>query len=273
MGRRDRNPNAPKGGLVRAGVRSIAGGIGLASESMKAHRQSKSEPTGAHSEGDNKNDCDVDTFEGPLAEYSRSPSSKAGRNQNPDETALSGQAHDEKAGHGRFPVKEADHQQDPDNDASGGREDDLEDEWNLDDAQDELIGEFSATDPVRNPGEPENIFLRAQSLPQTEKHTSTGNLALPVVLPQRRPKDRSRGFIRAYAPVLENCGIDQATWLAFLDAFQKSSAANPWLNAINMASFATIAMPHVVGIIVGYAIQHATKIAIELQARERFDKP
>lgn len=90
-----------------------------------------------------------------------------------------------------------------------------------------------------------------------------------MVLPQRRPKDRSRGFIRAYAPVLENCGIDQATWLAFLDTFQKSSAANPWLNAINLAAIGTMFMPHVIGLVVGYAIGQATDIAIELQARQR----
>lgn len=52
-------------------------------------------------------------------------------------------------------------------------------------------------------------------------------LPLLVVLPQRRPKDRSRGFNRAFAPVLEKFRIDQAAWLAFLDAFPMSSAANP----------------------------------------------
>lgn len=47
----------------------------------------------------------------------------------------------------------------------------------------------------------------------------TGKLPLPVVLPQRRPKGRSRGFIRAFALVLENYTIDQATWHTFLGAF------------------------------------------------------
>lgn len=36
-----------------------------------------------------------------------------------------------------------------------------------------------------------------------------GGLTLPAVLPQRRPKKRSRGFIRAYAPELENASIDE----------------------------------------------------------------
>ncbi|KAH0218860.1 hypothetical protein KCU86_g2496, partial [Aureobasidium melanogenum] len=97
----------------------------------------------------------------------------------------------------------------------------------------------------------------------------SGRLALPVVIPQRRPKDRSRGFIRAYAPVLQDVGIDQPTWLDFLDTLQKSSAADPWLNAINLAAIGTMFMPHVIGFAVSYAIQQATNIAIEMQARFR----
>ena len=114
-----------------------------------------------------------------------------------------------------------------------------------------------------------STYLRNHPPPEYVKEVPPGKLSLPVVLPQHRPKDRSRGFIRAYAPVLENRGIDQATWLAFLDTFQKSSAANPWLNAINLASIGTMFMPHVIGLVVGYAINQATNIAIELQARQR----
>ena len=267
MGRRDRDRDSrkPKGGLVRAGVRSIAGGIGLASESIKAHRQSKSDGTGngstscMNSEGDNILDHDVEAFDGPPQRCPRSPESNASRDQCPDE----------KAGRDRYPDKQAGCDQSPDENADGELEDDLEDEWNLDDAQDEIIRESSENGPVPTVGELEDTFLRNYPLPKNDKRTPTGKLALPVALPQRRPKDRSRGFIRAYAPVLENCGIDQVTWLAFLDAFQKSSAANPWLNAINMASFATMALPHGIAMAVGYAIQQVTKIAIELQARER----
>jgi hypothetical protein len=142
---------------------------------------------------------------------------------------------------------------------------DLENEWNLDDAQDEIAGEHSqgAVDAT-----PELTFLEKygrQSDPST-----TGELSLPVVIPQRRPKDRSRGFIRAYAPVLQDAGINQPIWLDFLDTFQKSSAADPWLNAINFASIGTMFMPHVIGFAVSYAIQQATNIAIEMQARFRY---
>jgi hypothetical protein len=45
----------------------------------------------------------------------------------------------------------------------------------------------------------------------------------PVIIPQRRPGDKDRGFVHAYAPVLAECGIGQDTFLGFLDAFHKAS--------------------------------------------------
>jgi hypothetical protein len=49
-----------------------------------------------------------------------------------------------------------------------------------------------------------------------------GKLELPVILPQRRPKSKERGFVQAYTPMLQNCGIDQAEFLDFLDGFGKA---------------------------------------------------
>ena len=41
-------------------------------------------------------------------------------------------------------------------------------------------------------------------------------LPAPVILPQRRPKNKQRGFVRGYAPLLGECsGIDQQTFLDF----------------------------------------------------------
>ena len=48
-------------------------------------------------------------------------------------------------------------------------------------------------------------------------------LQCPVILPQRRPRDKSRGFVRAYAPVLADCGIDEVTFMQFLKAFHQAS--------------------------------------------------
>ena len=48
-------------------------------------------------------------------------------------------------------------------------------------------------------------------------------LKCPIVIPQRRPGSKTRGFIRAYAPVLLDHDIDQETFLTFLKSFHKAS--------------------------------------------------
>ena len=50
----------------------------------------------------------------------------------------------------------------------------------------------------------------------------TAKLPMPVVLPQRRPRNRNRGFVRAYAPVLADQDIDQPLFFDFLDGFEKA---------------------------------------------------
>lgn len=261
MRRHDRGPK--RGGLIRMGIRSAAGGIGLISESMKARKEGKGAKTDetevestshTHSEERLEPNRDVDVAEGPPPSYTESFDGKASSAQYADE---------------KFPDQKAGCGDDSNEGVSGETEDNLEEEWALDDVQDEIIAGSSEQDSVSNIKDIEDTFIRNHPPPSDLKHAPAGKLSLLVVLPQRRPRDRSRGFIRAYAPMLENCGIDQATWLGFLDTFQKSSAANPWLNAINLASIGTMFIPHFAGVIVGYAIQQATNIAIELQARER----
>lgn len=41
-------------------------------------------------------------------------------------------------------------------------------------------------------------------------------LACPVIIPQRRAKQRNRGFAPAYAPCLNDCGISEQTFLQFI---------------------------------------------------------
>jgi hypothetical protein len=68
-------------------------------------------------------------------------------------------------------------------------------------------------------------------------------LRAPIHLPQRRPKSRKRGFIRAYAPDLAAFSIDQAMFFEFLDTAEKACQGAKWLNAINLASIGTMFMP------------------------------
>jgi hypothetical protein len=263
--RRERGP--PRGGLIRKGFRGIAGGVGLASESIKAHKEGKA----AEKEAMSRTTSETSSSQGDVYQPPSGPPPSQIQGQS------SGVAYEQDS-KSKFSDAKEPAEIEPES---------LEEEWNLDDAQDEvyhdssekppgydsLFATMSSTSDVKlvSEGELEDQFLRNHPIPR-ELHNQprpVGRLPLTVVLPQRRPKDRSRGFIRAYAPVLENCGIDQATWLSFLDTFQKSSAANPWLSALNMAQFATFALPTPIGLAVGYAISQITTAAIEIQSRER----
>ncbi|KAL6716600.1 hypothetical protein ACLMJK_006167 [Lecanora helva] len=265
MKRYDRGP--PKGGLVRIGIRGIAGGVGLVSESIKARKESrvrniKEDPVVAsdlEDKGKANQSVESDTTEEPPPSYESATEDHLNQVEEPFETGSRSQSPALKA-----PQEKADIEIDSENS--------VEREWDLDDAQESILLEFAANGIAHSSTDSIEAFLADCKTAPDSKHTPTKKLAFPVVLPQRRPKERSRGFVRAYAPILENCGIDQATWLAFLDSFQKSSAANPWIEAINFASFATMFIPHGIGNAVDFVIQQATKIAMELQARERTSK-
>jgi hypothetical protein len=54
-------------------------------------------------------------------------------------------------------------------------------------------------------------------------NSSTGRIPGPVVIPQRRHGSKFRGFVRAYAPELADCGISQDMFLEFLEDIYESS--------------------------------------------------
>jgi hypothetical protein len=54
-------------------------------------------------------------------------------------------------------------------------------------------------------------------------NSSTIQIPGPVVIPQRRPGSKFRGFVRAYAPELADCGISQDMFLEFLEDIYESS--------------------------------------------------
>jgi hypothetical protein len=146
-----------------------------------------------------------------------------------------------------------------------------EEQWDLDDAQDELIDQ-EPPNPKKRPFErdPKKItqhFIDDYPLPQG---IQLRKLPLPVVLPQRRPKNRTRGFIRAYAPDLMNCGIDQAMFLDFLETFNLASQASPWLNAINLAGFAFMHLPTGISQAASIALMLTVEVAKTMQSRHRY---
>ncbi|KAJ5758947.1 hypothetical protein N7520_006103 [Penicillium odoratum] len=57
-------------------------------------------------------------------------------------------------------------------------------------------------------------------------------LPYPVIIPQRRPGSKKRGFVNAYAPILEQTGISQEVFIKFINDFNKATLADLWIRVI-----------------------------------------
>jgi hypothetical protein len=121
-----------------------------------------------------------------------------------------------------------------------------EQEWALDEAADQPPREESD----RNP---DSVLTRTVSeLVQDTIHDTLGaeaseisasqptlRLPYPIIIPQRRPGTKGRGFARAYPPDLAQFGIDQDTFLRFLKSFHSASKSSPALHALYITASAT----------------------------------
>lgn len=126
---------------------------------------------------------------------------------------------------------------------------------------------------IRNPAHLADDFLKRYPppAPGTASNQLPLPLPLPVIIPQRRPGVRVRGFVRAYAPDLERCGIDQDTFMDFLVTFTRASRAPQWMGAFNLTAAAAFALPgHAMGAGVGFAIQVVNAIAMEMRGRVQY---
>jgi len=166
---------------------------------------------------------------------------------------------------------------DHDYSSSSSDESDLETdraEWALDEAVQELEESLptyneSTAAASASPEEVANSFLESLQLSKAPQQTYTP-LPNPVILPQRRPKDKSRGFVRAYAPLLGECsGIDQKMFIDFLNDFDRASRASPVFDVINIACFAVGFIPNPIAMAVTTAVSVAAGTAREIQSRYR----
>ncbi len=143
-----------------------------------------------------------------------------------------------------------------------------EEDWALDDASVELSAEPPAYEEMV-PG----LFTTKSATNVTSEIALTQTmkpLPYPVILPQRRPQSKSRGFVQAYAPLLGECkGIDEATFLNFLKEFHKESQASPVFQAVNIAAMVAGSAPSVIAMAVSMSVQAAMRTAIEVQSRQR----
>lgn len=237
--------------ILERAVKGVATGIGLASESLHAHKMKK---------------------EGNGQAQSRSEHAQSERSLSQDNNELPEYGAELCTSQEHLPAQTTGIIQNDENDA-------LEEQWELDEAQEELQQQYPK-EKKSSAASAEEVdeaalaadFVRDHPAPPPyvsyyEPSARPPKLSAPVVLPQRRPKKQDRGFIRAYAPVLENYGIDQTMFLDFLDTAEKSTKSARWLKAINLASLATIPLPSATGIAIGIAIQIATDVAMAVDSR------
>lgn len=145
--------------------------------------------------------------------------------------------------------------------------------WELDEAQDQVT-DGTPRPPAATDEEVTGLadsFLVAHPRPPPSSYPA-GPLALPVVITQRRPGSRTKGFVRAYSPLLAEAGVDQTTFLDFVDKLNKAVAPSPWLQAINLAAFAGQAVPEPFTIMISLAVKKAADAASELHSRSKTNR-
>jgi hypothetical protein len=239
-------------------VKLLGSGIGLASEAIAARKASSQNPS-------------------PVPP-SNGESSRAGASREPCDDAppqyveVDDQQADKLIASGKaVPVdsKEKAALAEGDDDDYATSEEGDEEQWDLDDAAEEQLSPTAraAEEQTQDVNALTDAFLRNN--PPPAYTNAVGKLPCPVILPQRRPRDKRRGFVRAYAPVLADCGIDQATFLDFLKMFHASSKASPWLQVVNIAAAGVGFVPNPIAMGVSIAVQFAVGVAMEVQARTR----
>ncbi|KAJ5617899.1 hypothetical protein N7537_003013 [Penicillium hordei] len=94
-------------------------------------------------------------------------------------------------------------------------------------------------------------------------------LPCPVIIPQRRPRNKDRGFVRAYAPDLDKCGIKQEFFLQFLQYLDTVNRASAWIEVVFIAAQITSSLPFPAAMAVGTVLSVIAGTARELQKRTR----
>ncbi|KAF7557014.1 hypothetical protein G7Z17_g1029 [Cylindrodendrum hubeiense] len=151
--------------------------------------------------------------------------------------------------------------------------------WELDEMSDRLAPpsyEASEAAQMPSPADSEDVKVAKQekmilALVQMAgpPPVSMQRLPCPVILPQRRPRNKSRGFVRAYAPVLQDSGISQDVFLKFLSDWEVASKTDPWIDAVLIAANVVGFVPEVAAQVVSAVVNVAAGTAAELQSRYR----
>jgi len=111
-----------------------------------------------------------------------------------------------------------------------------EQDWQFDEVQTQEAPHDTqnAIEQAHGVDEVVQAFLHRHPPPPPYEENGRERLPCPVIIPQRRPGARTRGFVRAYAPDLEACGIDESVFMDFELGFERAIRLSPAFHAMQL---------------------------------------
>ena len=133
------------------------------------------------------------------------------------------------------------------------------------------FNEAEVGDPANGDDRALDGFIQSYPLSfPSASSTSNRHLPAPVVIPQRRPGDKKRGFVEAYAPGLEQFGIQQAEFIDFIHAANKAVRGNKWLSAIQLGAMGASFVPNSIALGASVAVQLVAGVIAKAETRWRY---
>lgn len=229
---------SPKEHTVKMGiiVRLVSSGLGMASEAIHDYRaRSHSRSQSRSGQDQSPNPAVPSSSSRSLAPpFDEAPPAyvEVADEATADQLVRSGRAErvtdygDDKKGRSRSgrPGDDDDDSSSSDDDSDFVEVDD-EAAWELDDMAERVAPTSSLGSSSGSLGEAESeeATIKKEELMIRDMLRMCGpppqpvrRIPCPVIIPQRRPRNKDRGFVRAYAPVLEECGIGQDVFVKFL---------------------------------------------------------
>lgn len=278
-GQREQEPQRRTGGPIGGLIKLVGTGVGAAVEYHGHRKQRKAARDSAQT-----SPMEEPVVAGPSSQPAAYQHSATASDTSPPpyyQSTNMGQQQDRQLASGPLASEDKKGSIDSDTDSSDYISDELtpleedEEAWQLDEiaaSTEPPSYEEASTNPREDA---ETLFRDLASRHHNASLTDNPNpeplppLPLPVIIPQRRPRNKSRGFVRAYSPVLQTVGIDQATFLHFLKTFHSSSQANPLFTAVTVAAQIAGFVPDPIVMAVTISVQVAAGIGKEIDSRRK----
>ncbi|KAG8531975.1 uncharacterized protein KY384_003611 [Bacidia gigantensis] len=155
-------------------------------------------------------------------------------------------------------------------------------DWIRDETQDQLGNEPHGTENANDQSVDALVAEFAQRHPPPPYTLQSATLANPVIIPQTRPGTKFRGFVRAYAPALQGCGIDESTFMDFHENMHKAVNKQGWFHVSNIAvglsvlSYTVAVAPsvvvHATAVVVHTSIEAARRMWMAKQTNSYLDQ-